>query len=118
MVDFEFTHGPYPTEKMLDEIKAIKTVDEARWLMLEGLDTISETMEYLCVSREDEISDIRDKPVAMITLRTGGWSGCEDLIAALNSNIIIGMMWYFSWKRGGTFVYEVPLPKPPAKEVE
>lgn len=39
------------------------------------------------------------------TLRTGGWSGCEDVIGALQDN---KMFWIFYWKsstRGGKHIF-------------
>lgn len=41
-------------------------------------------------------------------LRTGGWSGNEELIAALEGCV---MFWMFCWQsseRGGRYVFEVP----------
>lgn len=39
---------------------------------------------------------------------TGGWSGCEDVIEALNNN---AMFWTLCWstaKRGGHFEFDIP----------
>lgn len=43
-------------------------------------------------------------------IATGGWSGCEDIIGALKSNV---MFWIMCWKlskRGGYFEFEVRIP--------
>ncbi len=108
MIELSFDHGPYPSEAMLDGVRAIQDADEARLFMLETLDEIRDLMPYMGITRIDRENDF-DKPIAEITLTTGGWSGCEDLIEAMNSTVVIGMMWHSKWERGGRFTYEVPL---------
>ena len=39
------------------------------------------------------------------TLVTGGWSGNEDLIEALNSNYLFWILWWESSTRGGKHVF-------------
>jgi len=44
-------------------------------------------------------------------LHTGGWSGNESIIAALERSSK-GMFWFFCWvmsKRGGHFWFEIPI---------
>ena len=46
-----------------------------------------------------------------LVLITGGWSGCESMIAALQRNVIFwGMFWEAS-SRGGKFVFRIPKEK-------
>jgi len=41
-------------------------------------------------------------------MSTGGWSGNEDLVGALEENTIFAMIAPWSWQRGGHYVYRVP----------
>ena len=41
-------------------------------------------------------------------LSTGGWSGNESLIEALQSNQIVWLVCFYSHRRGGHYVFELP----------
>lgn len=41
------------------------------------------------------------------TLTTAGWSGNESIISALLANRLFRMMWYYSWQRGGKYVFRI-----------
>jgi len=47
-----------------------------------------------------------------LRLSTGGWSGNEDLISAILSNLWLKSlaMQYASWTRGGHYYFEIPCP--------
>jgi hypothetical protein len=42
-----------------------------------------------------------------IYISTGGWSGNEDIIAAMQDNFVWFMCWIQS-KRGGHYIFEIP----------
>lgn len=42
-----------------------------------------------------------------LTLVTGGWSGCEDVIGALMGNLWVKLAW-MEHHRGGLWVFELP----------
>ena len=45
-------------------------------------------------------------------IATGGWSGCEDIIAAMVKNT---MLWLLTWQsshRGGLHIFELPREEP------
>lgn len=43
---------------------------------------------------------------------TGGWSGNEDLVGAIEANQMLQMIGAWSWRRGGHYEYRFPLPEP------
>lgn len=45
----------------------------------------------------------------VITASTGGWSGNEDLIGALRENTILWAMSWWEIRRGGHYVFKVPV---------
>lgn len=52
--------------------------------------------------------DISDRPIIRYTFSTGGWSGNEDLIRAMEQN---WMIWSLTWvqsRRGGHYIFEDP----------
>lgn len=56
---------------------------------------------------EDTKDDIFEKPVKQYQISTGGWSGNESIIAAMQENWI---MWSITWvqsRRGGHYIFEV-----------
>lgn len=47
------------------------------------------------------------KKIQTVTFVTGGWSGCEDIIRALDQNTIFNMVCWQASFRGGKHVYKV-----------
>jgi hypothetical protein len=41
-----------------------------------------------------------------VTVSTGGWSGCEDVLHSMRTNTVWWMMYWHSSYRGGKFVFE------------
>lgn len=39
---------------------------------------------------------------------TGGWSGNEDLVSALEANMMWSMIAPWEWRRGGHYVWRIP----------
>lgn len=85
----------YPTKK---ELTAIKKYD-----IMQGISGLIALIEphLACYGRCDY-----DK--GKLILATGGWSGCEDVISALQDNIVF---WGACWKqsnRGGLYKFTIP----------
>lgn len=92
-------NSPYPSKKELNRIKNWPYTDllglfkyiEERWMYPEYWDI------------RDDLSD----KIVLVTCSTGGWSGNEDLIGALQQNT---MAWALTWqesRRGGHYKFEM-----------
>jgi hypothetical protein len=42
---------------------------------------------------------------------TGGWSGNESLVGAMEEHPLLGLIAPTSWRRGGHYEYRLPLPR-------
>ena len=94
--------GGYPTEYALDKIK--------NWDMLD----FPGCMEYVFKLwhwedyrwSEEAKDEYFDHPITRYYLSTGGWSGNESIIGAMQEN---QMLWFFNWvqsRRGGHYIFE------------
>ena len=45
--------------------------------------------------------------VLLLELHTGGWSGNEDIIAALEEHEMFFNLWHTKWERGGHYYFEI-----------
>lgn len=109
----EFDKDGYPTETTLKAIKAwpIKSFSDVEAL----LDFVGRAWSYpdrwvKAPRRFRYFGQLRRR----YTVSTGGWSGNESLITALESTLA----WHISWRssrRGGHYVLEVPQDDDPAR---
>jgi hypothetical protein len=49
----------------------------------------------------------KKKPVLLLELHTGGWSGNEDIIEALQRHKLFWLMWWCKEERGGHYYFEI-----------
>lgn len=81
--------------------------DAGEWLLRE----LPRAAEYMCCScRITRGKDIMDKPVHRIHFSTGGWSGAESIIRLIGRRVDLKHL-MLSWRRGGHYVFEVPVVK-------
>jgi len=81
----------YPTENELEEIKNWRITD------IHGL--MEHIREYW------EKWGAWKKEGDIYTLATGGWNGNEEIICAMQENIIWWAMYWYSSNRGGHYVF-------------
>jgi len=91
MSEIEIQDG-YPTDKSLEWIKNCKNFRDI-------YHAVDDAWSY------PERSWIEDD--FFWHLSTGGWSGNEDLIGAMQENTMFWLMCWVSSKRGGHFVFEL-----------
>jgi hypothetical protein len=92
-----FDEYGYPTEETLEKIAKLSPLDES----------IDEIVEYLIRVwhwHEDMIK--WDKKHGNLQLHTGGWSGNESVISALEKSLFWMLYWYKSI-RGGHYYFKV-----------
>ena len=90
----------YPTEH---ELKMIKKWDLLKKPVVGLLDYVQERWKY-----EDRFV-LTGKHVLRLYLSTGGWSGNEDIIAALRQNFIFWSMCWEKSMRGGHYWFIIKL---------
>ena len=94
----------YHTEKELKEIQNWDIKDAHN--LIEKLRNMWEYKSYFIENWGlDHIHN--ERPVLMLKLHTGGWSGNEDIIEALQKNKMFWIMWWWKTERGGHYYFEV-----------
>lgn len=106
----EFHDGEgYPTEKFLEWLARTKQHGPAMELAREYVDT------YTCGSVTEFTDDeALMGPKKRVAISTGGWSGCEDVIEALESNRWWWLCHWYSSRVGGHYVFELECRYKPA----
>jgi hypothetical protein len=95
-------HG-YPTRKTLRAIKSWSYDNIAGFF-----DYVEKALSaYGTFQRHDDLV----KSIQKIYIATGGWSGNESVIEAMQKNIVIWAMTWESSHRGGGYWFHVPIKK-------
>lgn len=97
----------YPTATELDDIRRWPVNDLVGWFKF-----IKAAGNYWNLSKpwgwaEHDGEDGLDKPAHVYEISTGGWSGNEEIIAAMRDNIAC---WHSTWeatRRGGHYTFAV-----------
>ena len=94
----------YPTENALEAIEIWHWDDARNWFkFIEGIWHFREWGW----KEKDEMHEYHDKKVHRYYISTGGWSGSESIIRAMQKNYI---MWQLNWlqsRRGGHYIFEL-----------
>lgn len=97
----------YPSEARLEQIRTADTVGTgARW-MVETFPKLCEELRPYAYCEVTYGWDIMQEPEYVIGLSTLGWSGCEDFINAVLGNMMLNVMYYSAWRRGGHHEFRV-----------
>ena len=115
MTEFEGPlHDPdgYPTEEALERIKVwpIKTMRDAADAMDFSGTLWSYPDAWTVVERYEDPDWPGSPPKRQYTFSTGGWSGNESVVSAIEENQMLQILGPWSWRRGGHYVYRFPLP--------
>jgi len=86
--------GDYPEEYELEKITQWKVTDVASFHLLMGY--IETLWHWESMFKFDN---------KVYTLITGGWSGNEDIIRAMQENTMFWLMYWESSKRGGRYTF-------------
>jgi hypothetical protein len=94
----------YHTEKELKEIQNWDVKDAHN--LIERLRDMWEYKSYFIENWGfDHIN--KERPVLLLELHTGGWSGNEDIVEALQKHKLFWMMWWWKTERGGHYYFEI-----------
>jgi hypothetical protein len=91
----------YPSEETLKKIE--------EWPLNEREDYAA-LAEFICSVWHygEPWCKLTGKRVKTLRLATGGWSGNESILAALDKNVMFGMLCWQMSKRGGLHIYKIP----------
>lgn len=110
-----FDKDGYPTDETLATI--------TKWDIDDDLSEFLDLMQFVHDAwrwpdwgwKEEDVVDDRGRRHREYHISTGGWSGNESLIGALHQNWLFNAIAAESWRRGGHYVYRIPLKKEEAR---
>lgn len=94
----------YPCEEELKKI--VEWPHEDGYVPL--MDFIQSLWQYPDYFTKQPGTCVSDKTEALYTVSTGGWSGHEDIIAAMQKNHLFWISCWVSSRRGGHYQFEIP----------
>lgn len=108
MTEPTFYRDGYPTDEMLDIITNWPATDPAGCIdyVRAAWSEMGSVSDELRPAEAAMLSTDLDKH--LVRFSTGGWSGNESLIAALEYNHVVYMMTWRLSARGGLHIYERP----------
>lgn len=99
----------YPSDAELERIKEwpVEHMRDLRYLM----EYVKTRWNWPDWGWSEEDVEEHGQAVREYRISTGGWSGNESLIAALESNTMFSIIAPWSWRRGGHYVYRISYDK-------
>lgn len=110
-----FDADGYPTEETLERIKTWDVIPDGKRFDFEAaMDFAGRAWSYPDYWTKTELWDDPEgypgqKPQLRYVFSTGGWSGNESIIAAIEENQALQMLGAWSWRRGGHYEYRFPI---------
>lgn len=98
-MSIEYAEAGYPSETSLDIIRKWEIHDYAHLM-----DFVRDIWKYADWGWTETP---HEKGGTLYTISTGGWSGNEDIIGALQDNQMFWIMCWQSARRGGHFEFQV-----------
>jgi len=95
----------YPTDAALTVIKIWDWSDSKGWF--EFIKSIWWMPEWGWHEKEEGHDWDKDKTVYRYHISTGGWSGNESIINAMEENTTMWSLQWYSSKRGGHYIFEL-----------
>ena len=90
----------YPREYELETIK--------NWDLIER--SVTELLDYVQhLWKYDDRFVLKGKRVLRLYLSTGGWSGNEDIVDALQQNFLFWNLYWVKHTKGGHYWFRIPL---------
>lgn len=110
--DGEMMSGSYPTRGELKRVRKWPHTDPDGWFVY-----IRSIGEYWPSSWGwiEEEGDDNGKPVKELHISTGGWSGNEEILDAMQRNYILWSLTWHNHQRGGHYIFR-PRDADPAPE--
>ena len=94
----------YPTDEELSLISNWTVKDITGWF--EFVQSLWALTDWKI---EDAVDYLSERPVTRYIITTGGWSGNEDLIGAMQRNWLLWQLTWVQSRRGGHYIFEDPL---------
>lgn len=105
-----FDADGYPTDETLQRIETWPVTDNADFAAV--MDFAGRAWSYPdrweCEAQWID-PDWPSYPKRVYRFSTGGWSGNESIVAAIEANAIVQMVGAWSWQRGGHYEYRFPI---------
>ena len=113
LVEPTFDVDGYPTEETLDRIKWWPVGSSADFAA--AMDFAGRAWSYPDYWEKADNwpdPDMFDHPCLRYVFSTGGWSGNESIVEAIEANQMLQMIGAWSWRRGGHYEYRFPTEAP------
>lgn len=92
----------YPTDEELEALTRLEGTPR------QFVDEVVRMWEYPNYATVTTIKDDFDRHVLQLRLATGGWSGNESIVEAIDASMFRILWWHLS-QRGGLHIYRVPV---------
>lgn len=101
----------YPTAESLEALRAI-LAEGGRQKALDAFYLALTVNHFGCCGPDHK--EVRGRVVPVWEYHTGGWSGHEEIVAALSSNLLLWSLLLQRYDAGGHYYFRSPLDSPPS----